>query len=603
MLGPMSQDDARSIAFRQDAPADERHDANAALGAVYRPLASQLIPPADLRPVLDLITEGLEAEELMKARGQVLQFPQRTRPPPDRGMRSVWLDDLQSFTNGEYTEKQSVLGFDALRTLVQQTPVLSSVVMTRIRQVSRFTQLSEDGGPGFEIRHMDRKHKLTKEEQESCRLLGRFFQNCGWEFNPRRRKLLRRDSFSQFMAKSIGDSLSMDACPIETEMKRDKKLGIDGFYAVDGTTIRLCSDEGYDGNDKLYAVQVVQGRLATAYTHDQLIYEVRNPRADVRLGGYGMGEPELMVRVVTGFLNAMTYNIKGFDENAIPKGMLHLSGNYAQEDLAAFKRYWNAMVKGVNNAWTLPVMVSSDQESKASFEKFGVEFNEMYFSKWMTFLTSIICAIYGMDPSEINFESFSAQKSSLSGDDTAEKLANSKDKGLRPLMSFYEAMFTDFFVAAFDDKFCFRFVGLDGEDEKWRQEAAKLILSVDEMRAEQGYESWAQANPGGADLGAAPLNPSLLGPWMQAQQPQQGDFGTPPPGAGGEGPGPGHNGGSPMDASADAGPPDEDAGQGVGGAAAGGQGAPGGQPAGEFGGRPDGDFGKAFGTEIFSIEG
>jgi hypothetical protein len=240
--------------------------------------------------------------------------------------------------------------------------------------------------------------------------------------------------------------------------------------------------------------------------------------------------------------------------------------------VAAFKRYWNMMVKGINNAWALPVMISKDKESGATFEKFGADFDEMYFSKWMIFLTSIITAIYGMDPSEINFESFSASKSSLSGNDTAEKLANSKDKGLLPLMSFFESTLTDFIVNEFDDRFCFRWVGLDDEDEKWAQESAKLVLSVDELRAERGYERWSAINTDGPDMGTAPLNPSLIGPWMQAQQAAQqpqdedgGDFGQPgpddgdaPPGDPQEGDGGGDQnvmGGKPEDASGDKPPP------------------------------------------------
>ncbi|MBV9201317.1 MAG: hypothetical protein JOY83_16635 [Alphaproteobacteria bacterium] len=113
---------------------------------------------------------------------------------------------------------------------------------------------------------------------------------------------------------------------------------------------------------------------------------MRNPRADVRLAGYGLGEPELLIRVVTGFLNAMSYNIAGFDQNAIPKGILQLTGDYGAEDLAAFRRYWNAMVKGINNAWALPVLTSKDPDGKATFTPFNVEFNEMHFSKWMTLL-------------------------------------------------------------------------------------------------------------------------------------------------------------------------------------------------------------------------
>lgn len=183
------------------------------------------------------------------------------------------------------------------------------------------------------------------------------------------------------MTKHYADSLMMDSAPIETEMKRDKSLGIDGFYAVDGATIRLCTEAGYDGDDSIYALQVVEGRIVTAYPHDSLVYEVRNPRTDVRLAGYGMAEPELLVRVVTGFLNALSYNLAGFDKNAIPKGMLNLVGDYADEDLAAFKRMWNATVRGVDNSWALPVMVSKDKDGGATFTKFGADYDEIAFAK------------------------------------------------------------------------------------------------------------------------------------------------------------------------------------------------------------------------------
>lgn len=500
-------DDPRTLAFDPAAPADARFDAQAELAATYRPLTSALLPDPAVREVVDWIQEDLHQQAVQKA--QILPFPGEQRRRNAAGMQSVRLDRYQIAVMGDYFEPPGAMGFDALRTMVEQTPVLSAVVLTRIRQVARFCQPSEDGGPGFELRHIDRQHELTPDEQRSLALLMRFFQHCGWEFTPRRRRQLKRDNFTQFMSKLVRDSLTLDAAAIETELKTQRNQGIDGLYAVDGATIRLCSEDGYQGDDALFAVQVVQGQVRTAYTYDDLIYEPRNPRTDVRLAGYGMGETELLIRVVTGFLNALTLNLKGFSDNSIPRGLLHLSGDYSQEDLAAFKRYWNQMVKGINNAWALPVMVSKDQESRAAFTPINAEFNEMYFSKWMTFLTSIICAVYGMSPDEINFESFTAGKSSLSGSDTAEKLADSKDKGLRPLLSYFEAIFTDFIVTDFSDKYVFRWVGLDVADEQKEWEARKLILTVNELRAEQGYE------PMKGPLGDAPLNPTLMGPWMQ----------------------------------------------------------------------------------------
>lgn len=533
----MSADAAALTAFNSAAPQDERTNALAQLQAMHMPGLVDLLPPEPVRALVAHIQNAYEEQAFAKAiNGNVVPFPSRNSKTGQRGMQSIQIDDLSLSVMGDYWERPGALSFDSMRAMVEQTPVLSSVVMTRVRQVQRFCHIADNGSdkPGFEITHVDRQHQLTPDEQQQQQKLQRFIQNCGWEFKPRRRKALSRDSFHQFMAKAVRDSLSMDSTGIELEWKRDPSMGIDGFYAVDGATIRLCTESGYRGDDAIYALQVVQGRISTAYSFEDFIYEARNPRTDVRAAGYGLSETELLVRVVTGFLNAMTLNIKGFDSNAIPRGMLHLSGSYTTQDIEAFKRYWNSMVRGVNNAWALPVMVSKDQESKASFDKFGNEFSEMYFSKWMTFLTSIICAIFGMSPAEINFDSFTAgSTSALAGSDTEEKLAASKDSGLRPLLSYFENLISDYIISDFSETLVFRWTGLDPADADKKHEMRKLVLTVDEARAEEGYEKHPDAM-----LGTAPLNPTLVSAWQQAQQAQQqGDFGAggapAAPGAGG----------------------------------------------------------------------
>lgn len=584
-------DTARSVAFNPDAPADERRDAQAELQKSTMPSAlSDLIPRADIQPVIDWIKNDLEDQGIAKAlqKPNIIPFPSHAVKTRQPGMQSVWLDDLQVSINGDWYERPGVFSFDMMRAMVEQTPILNAVIMTRIRQIQRFCRVQESEGLGFKITTKDRDQEHGQDEQQSIKLLQEFFLNCGWERRPRARMRLKRDNFASFMAKLVRDTLTMDSAPIETEWKRDKAMGLDGMYAVDGATIRLCAEQGYRGDDEIYALQVVQGQIRAAYTYDDLIYVPRNPRTDVLSGGYGLSETELLVRVVTGLLNAFTYNTKYFDSNSIPKGLLHLTGNYSETDLNAFKRYWNAMVKGINNAWTLPVLVSKDQESKAAFEKFGVDVNEIMFAKWMTFLTSIICAIYGIAPDEINFESFTAGTSSLSGSDTEEKLANSKDKGLRPLLAYFEDVFSDFIVSEFSDKYVFRWTGLDEEDANRAFEAKKLVLTVNELRAERGLKKIDEA------WGDAPLNPSLLGAWQAEQQQANEDYGQPgamPSGDGDEDEGgedfghPGHE----NDTGADFG----DAGdEGQGG------GAPTSRP-GDDGGE---DIAKAFGLPVFRIE-
>lgn len=516
-------DKAIEVAFNESAPKDERTDANAQIQQSAVKSSMGEINAERMMPLIEFVNEQYENQRLEKAlaKPNIIPFPSHAVRHGQPGMQSVWLDDRQFALSGDWYERPSAFSFQAMRQMVDQTPVLSAVVFTRQRQISRFCRLQESGrGPGFKIALKDKNANVSPDEEQSIKLLQDFFLNSGWETKPRQRMRLKRDDFSSLMSKLVRDTLTLDSAPIETEFKRDRRLGLDGIYAVDGATIRLCSEDGYRGDDEVFALQVVEGNIRTAYTYDDLIYVPRNPRTDVLTGGYGLSETELLVRTVTGFLNAFTYNTKYFDSNQIPKGILHLSGNYDDQDLNAFKRYWNSMVKGVNNAWTLPVMVSKDQESRAAFENFGTEVNEIMFARWMTFLTSIICAIYGMAPDEINFESFSAGVSSLSGSDTEEKLANSKDKGLRPLLSYFENTFSDFIVAEFSDKYVFRFTGMDEEEESRVFERQKLTYTWNEMRALDGQDEIE------GPLGNAPMNPSLIGVWQAEMQQQQQDFGA-----------------------------------------------------------------------------
>ncbi|MCT9846774.1 phage portal protein [Leclercia adecarboxylata ATCC 23216 = NBRC 102595] len=483
-------------AFNPAAPADEQQDAMAQAQKAAMPSS---VP--DLSELVQHIARNHENTEFYKSlqKPSVVPFPSHAvQHGQNRGMQSVWLDERQTQMQGQYFEKPNNFNFDAMRTMVDRTPVLSAVIMTRIRQVARFCRANASGlGPGFSVTPKGLTGKMSEATRKEMAAMNMFFMNCGFESNPRQRQRLGRDSFSGFMGKIIRDSLVMDSAPIETEYKSKRALGMDGFYAVDGATIRLCNEDGYEGDDEIFALQVVQGNIRTAYTYNDLIYVPRNERSDVLQGGYGMSETELLVSTVTGYLNAMTYNQKYFDSNAIPKGLLHLSGDYSQDDLSSFKRYWNSMVRGINNAWTLPVMTSKNQESKASFERFGTDVNEMMFSKWMAFLTSIICAVYGMAPEEINFESFTGNASALRGNNTEEKLINSKDKGLRPLLAHFEDLFTDFIVADFNPDLEFRWTGLDEKTPQQRFEEEKMAKTFNEMRKSRGWaeidQAWAQA--------------------------------------------------------------------------------------------------------------
>ena len=529
-------DSTASVAQDPSAPASERYDAQVEL--TKSSLQDQLFGKPEVREAISQIQEMLSErdERLSKAGSNLIVGPWsggQKNKIKGRGPESIFLDDFQLIVQGGgYWERPGALSFTAMRAMVEQTPILNGIVLTRQRQVMRFCRpRMGDSGPGFAIKHVDPNRELEERDLEAIQLLQKFILNCGWEFDPRRRKALKRDNFGQFMAKHIRDSLIMDAAPIETEWKRDKGLGIDGFYAVDGATIRLCTELGYEGDDSIFALQVIEGNIRTAYSYEDLIYEVRNPRTDVIASGYGYSETEMLIRVVTYLLNTMTYNAGFFDKNSIPRGILNLYGNYTPEDIAAFKRQWQAMLRGAANSHNLPVMVSKDQESKADYVEVGGQMTEMAFSSWLTFLTSIACAVYGTAPEEVNMASFAENRSALSGSDTEEKLVSSNDKGLRPLLSHVENTFSDFVIQPFSEDLMFRFEGLDDTDQAQAFELRKLASTWNETRKETGLE------PIDGPMGDCPMNPSLIPMWQQESgvgQPEE-DFGDPDAQGGGFG--------------------------------------------------------------------
>ena len=182
---------ALTTAFNSSAPQDERAQAMAEAQAAAMPSS---VP--DMMPVVQFMQQQYEEQEMQKAlsKPNAVPFPSKAVKEGKPGMQSVWLNDSYGNSMGEWRERWSGMNFDMLRGMVDQTPVLSAVVMTRVRQVQRFLRPNSGGtGPGFQIALKDTNAKLGSDEQNTVSLLQGFFTNNGWERNPRQRARLRRD--------------------------------------------------------------------------------------------------------------------------------------------------------------------------------------------------------------------------------------------------------------------------------------------------------------------------------------------------------------------------------------------------------------------------
>lgn len=533
--------DKFAIVTNESAPADEKFDANAELFRDFLDEAkSGMAHSDDVRALQSHLSLGKSTQILMPyernlgATNDVLEKAFRANPPgvlPVMNRKGshrsyLYVDELGIISGGHlnhWVEKMSPYGFTALKMMVESCPILNAAIITRIRQLNSMSCIydSQDEHPlGFVCIPKEKKvgDKLTDEERKIAQDIQAFIMNCGDEPDPRKRKWIKhRDNMSTFIGKLVRDTLSCDAAPIETEFTQDGSK-ISGIYNIPCETIRIAHEEGYLGDDRIVALQIFNDMVCSFYTPNDIIYEVRNPRTDIHTSRYGYGETEMVVRLVTGFLNALTYNQAFFDRNNIPRGILTVFGNFDQPQLNDFKRMWNVSLSGPAQRWRLPVFVSPNKEASSTFTKIDADVNEMMFAKWMTFLISIVCAIYGLSPEEINADSFTSRSgSALSGQDTTEKLAEAKDKGLEPLASHIEGIYNEFIIPVYNDKFIMRYMGLHPEDRANIFEMKKLVLTVNEGRHMLGADE--MEDP---DLGEAPLNPQLMQVYQgKLQQEQQ----------------------------------------------------------------------------------
>lgn len=412
-----------------------------------------------------------------------------------------------------YKEKPTQLSYNILYQMSAKNSVIGAVINTRVNQVSTFTKpsrFSEDG-VGYKIRLRNPNEVPTEEQQEIINSMELFLENCGFNNDN------NRDDFDTFIRKIVRDSLTYDQTCFEIIPDRKGKPA--QFVAVDASTIRAASEE-FDNtlltgrnpksNEEVKWVQIINGTIVAWFTANEMAFGVRNPRTNLDLQPYGYSELEQLINQITSHLYAEEYNSKFFSQGGTTKGIINLKGDPNgignKEQLESFKRQWRAQVNGMTGAWKTPVVQIPD----------GVEYinvsqsnREMEFEKWMNYLINIVCAVYQIDPAEVNFANNGGVGGGSSGifeSNNESKLKNSRDKGLKPLLRFIESIINKYIISRFSQEYVFCFTGLDDKSEEEKAELdskqSKVWKTVNEIRQEHGLEP--------IDNGDVILDPSWL---------------------------------------------------------------------------------------------
>lgn len=409
--------------------------------------------------------------------------------PTDEKPRALFHDPYSVYDWGGWRERPSSLTYDTLRQMAARNTVIAAIIQVRVNQVGQFARPQQGRyDKGYKIMLRDRrdsKRTMTPEEQLQAAEIERMLETTA-RLLPEE-KPSSRDSFRAFIKKGVRDILIYDQWCFEKI--RDRKGRISRFQALPSETIRpaVIDWEHTDAavlHESVSHVQVWEDTVMAEFSPDDLAWCIMNPRSDIRANTFGYSFVEQLTNLITSWLYGFEYNTRFFTQGSAIKGILNVKGAIPDRQLKAFRRMWYSMVTGVHNSWRTPILNSDDLQ----WIPMHSTNREMEYSAWMDWLTKLTCAVFGIDPLEINFQfGNTGQTSSLNTSDNEKKLTESKDKGLRPLMEHIQDCLNQHIIWEINPDFEFVFVGLDAKnEEKERDGLIKEVgqyLMVDEVRA------------------------------------------------------------------------------------------------------------------------
>lgn len=453
-------------------------------------------------------------------------------PPQEAKPHGYYVDPfamLDSVGMG-YRANPSRVTYETLRQMGEQDTLIGSIINTRSNQFSTFCQDQENKySVGNLIRFKDktkRSRRMNNGERDRAKKIEFYVQNMGVESNITRPGLVNAGKMM------VRDSLSYDQVNFENVYNRGGKLH--ESLVMDAATVRIADQsksnpKGHPiarANEKSHVMyaQIMNGEILREFTARELAFCIRNPRSSVKVGGYGFPEPQILIQTVTAHIWAEEWNRKAFSQGSTVKGVLNMKGNIDRQKYNDFKRQWMSQVGGITNAWKTPIINSDGID----FVQMQMSNTEMGYQMWIEYLVKIACAIYQMDPSEINFDlrgGAGGQQPVFMGNNEAQQKL-SKDRGLKPLLSFFADTFNRNIVSRIDDEFELAFVGLDAKSEEQavelRSKQGTTMLTINELRELEDLPP--------IKYGDIVANPAYISYLQQKEMSEQQGGGAPPGG-------------------------------------------------------------------------
>lgn len=452
--------------------------------------------PLTLQNKIERALTSESFEEVIKAQA-FLSEQKNGRKFPQPDIKSIlWNPSEIGFNGKGYRDPNNGVTFGTLNRM-GEIFIIKAIINTRIEQVQNFLKYSlDDQKPGYQIRYKknpgsegSEDKELSEKDKKIVDYIVKFLEEGG-----ENEKWDCEDNFQEFTRKVLRDSLVLDQ--LSFEVVRARNMSLKKFRAVDASLIRQLDTndprysqmfENYRWHGYLprYAMvwdgQIIRHPVSNEYVVFypwELGYGIRNKSTNVFRNGYGCSELETLIEIVTWVLWGMQYNGNFFKQGSQPKGFINVkNGNIDQGTLNEFRQDWKQTMSTVYNSHKIPVIQGIDLE----WIDLQQTNRDMEFTEWVKFLFVITCAVYRIDPSELGFQ-FQDAAHIFGQDGQKERLDHSRQKGLTPLLIFYQNILNKYIISEIDDRLELVFTGIEIEDE-----AAQVDL--DKKKAEAGFVS------------------------------------------------------------------------------------------------------------------
>ncbi len=289
----------------------------------------------------------------------------------------------------------------------------------------------------------------------------------------------RLDSFQSWSSAIIDDILTLDAGCIEKV--RYPNGDIAELWPVRGEWIAV--DERWDGSDpdepRYYFVP--DGTVRAKFKNTDLIYMIAHQRTN---SAVGLSPMQILQTVIESELQALEYNRRQV-MGAAPDGVLNIGESASPEDVQRAQSKFDAEIFGQG------AMAVIGGYKGPSWMPFRSSNRDMQFREWEDLLIRCIATVLGLSPMDLAI-TFDVNRSTADAQGE-----NTKDRGLRPLMSLFQNYLTrevvwDKSFGGRANNLAFKFADLSLDESLAKAEINRVAMpgvptkSVNEARHDAG---------------------------------------------------------------------------------------------------------------------